>query len=222
MNKVVAYILNFDKDHNARRIQAALPCENYIIDSSGEWKQGFIKTDTPFAAGCMNKAIAHFQKTDASHILLICSDMIGDWSSVVTNIGKIQGDIGVYTPCVAGQGWAHEKPQGLSLRDIPFAEGMIVCYRRDVIMCLGVLGQQDAHCYGVDIYLSYRTKQMGYRCVADDRVMLYHPHGSGYSQKEGEKQMKEFIAGKGEGFRQFCRSIGLGLPFYKRWARKYF
>lgn len=225
MNKLIAYILNYDKDDNARRINFGLPCESYIVDSSGISKSGFTHTDMPYFAGCMNKAIEHFLKTDATHILLVCSDVVGDWSSVVNAINNLPDNIGIYTPSVSGQGWAHEKPEGYGWvhRDIPFAEGMIACYKREIIEQLGYVNVlKDPHGYGIDIYLGFICQKLNLKCIIDDSIMMYHPFGSGYSQKQAEKQMKEFIIRMGAEFTDFCKSLGLCLPFYDRWYRKYY
>jgi hypothetical protein len=216
--RLIAYILNYNKDDNARRIHSSLPCENYVIDSSGINKPGFIQTDHKFVSGSMNKAISMFLGTDATHALFICSDVIGDWSSVVKRILSLKNDVGIYSPSVDGKGWKHEKPQGLDLRDVPFVEGIIICYQRKIVEAIYPQDiVNNKHGYGVDIYASYFCKKKKLRCIIDDSIMMYHPHSpSDYLQVEGERQMEWYVNQKGEDFKKYCQSLGLLLPFYKR------
>jgi len=219
--KLIAIIYNYDKDENARQIRDALPCETYIVDSSGIVKEGFIATDEPFFSGCFNKAMEIFLYSDATHCLSICSDIIGNWLAVVQKILVMPADIGVWMPAVYGSGWRHIKPVGQGLRDIPFAEGMINCMTREVVKEEHYINcDTNRHAYGVDIYLSYAARQKGLRVVADDSVRVYHPFGKAYSNREGERQMLPYVAGKGAAFKAFCRSLGVGISFYTRYYRR--
>lgn len=219
--KLVAYILNYDKDANARYIVIALPCESYVIDSSGKHKAGFIPTDHPYFAGCLNKAMQLFLESDATHCLLICSDVIGNWKPVIERMMRIPNSVGAYSPASYGQGWRHNKPKYIGLREVPFVEGIMACYRRDIVEGLyPIYFVNNKHSFGVDIYAAYLCHMKGYLSVVDDSIAVYHPYGTGYNGKEGARQMKGYIKSKGKEFEQWVKDEKIFEPTLKRWLRK--
>ena len=218
--KIIAYILNFNKDDNARRISHSLSCENYVIDSSGIAKSGFIATDEPLYGGCLNKAIQHFLRTEATHMFIVCSDVIGDVNSVIQKSEQLHSNIGIYAPSIEGQGWEQNKPQGMNTRHVLFAEGIIGCYHRDIIETSLPVVRGNLYGWGTDLYMGYVCELLGMDCIVDDSLVIYHPYGSAYSQRLARRQMKRFIHSVGGEFAVFCDTVGVFDTYAQRLLRK--
>lgn len=218
--KIITYILNFDKDDNARRISYSLLCENYVIDSSGIPKSGFIATDEPLYGGCLNKAMQLFLATEGTHMFIVCSDVIGDINAVIRKREQLQSNIGIYSPSIEGQGWEQNKPKGLSIRHALFAEGIIGCYRRDIIERSFSVVKSNLYGWGTDLYMGYICELLGLDCVIDDRLVIYHPYGSAYSQRVARRRMKQFIHSVGGYFAVFCDTVGVFDTYAQRLLRK--
>lgn len=213
-------ILNYNEDTHAMAIRSALLAEYehggvVIVDSSGVDKPGFIKSDKPFYTGNFNKACELFLKSNEDRCLIVCADIVADYIRLSDKIKKLPDCVGVYTPAVLGKSFDFEKPVGNGLRQIQFAEGMILCISREIIQEIYPI-EHNTYGWGVDMFVGYVCRNMGHTCVVDNDITVYHPFGKAYSGKKARTDMRRYIRYMGRDFKRFCRSTKIGLPFVPR------
>jgi len=152
-----------------------------------------------YYCGLLNAAYAELVKRPQHTALyFICSDVEMADPATITLAAEAMRvpTIGVYAPSAWGAHQPQMRPRNTGgCRSALFAEGFCFAVQHAVVqqLCpidthLNVLG------WGVDILLGYWSWSLGRRVLVDDRVIVRHLPGTGYSRAEARRQRKQWIA----------------------------
>lgn len=206
-------ILNYDEDDNSKRIRDSITATEdvYIIDSSGTPKSGFIASDEPYYTGNFNKASQLFLQSDHTYCLYICSDIEGDFNSI---INAIPDGVGVYGPATIGHRYRDLRPNNIGIRKVKMVEGSIICVHRKVIeKCYPF---KSKYGWAIDLYKCYTARNMGMDVVIDDFNAINHTQGTTYNKGDAWEDCQNFIESQGQGFKDFIKETKSFLPTHKR------
>lgn len=217
---MLCIVANYNLDDKARELKSKFEkyCNTLIVDSSGIVKDGFIGVENGFN---FQKSCELFISSREQKCLFICSDVeISSAERITYQIERLKKDIGIYTPCVVGKSHSFLKPSKSfdHLINIPFAEGMILCSNREIIIELlnrNVITKTYLG-WGLDVYKGYLCKQLGYKCVMDNYISVYHPESRSYNSLKGKKAMSKFVNYIGSEFKEFCQNNGFELNLLQR------
>lgn len=206
-------VLNYDEDDNSRRIKNSITATRdvHIIDSSGVPKEGFIPSDEPYYTGNFNKASELFLKSDATYCLYICSDIEGDFDSIIR---AVPDNVGVYGPATMGHRYRELRPNGVGIRKVKMVEGAIICVHRKIIEQCHPF--KSKYGWAIDLYKCYTARNMGMDCVIDDRNIIKHTQGTTYNKGAAYEDLQLFIESHGQGFKDFIKETRSFLPVHKR------
>ena len=208
-------IMNWENEVNAIKLRDSfakyLDIIPFIVDSgSKSVPEGAIPTDTGMYMGLFNKAAELFLSSNKNACLFIASDIIAndsEISNLVSHISTLSTNIGVYTPVVNGRSHDFLKCKNThSLRDIPFAEGMIFVTTKSV-MQKALPMDDNKYGWGADIWVSWVAKQLNLRVVCDDTISVYHPAATEYPNDKAEQEMNWWITTRGQEFEKYVKKV---------------
>ena len=212
-NEVVCCILNYKKDENAIKWYDALKStyNTYLIDTNYVDNGGtapFDKNDSHvvlchnfyFGGSCI-KSYELFKKDNGKWLMMITSDVECDDENLKNLINcvaeVIKSDVGVWEPA-AKQGSMcngsviplvsniHQYNHGTNgMREVRCGEGWFEFISGEVAdYVFPKLNYKDNfYGWGINDLFNRAARKLGLRVVIDDRVTMFHPHGTGYDNR---------------------------------------
>ena len=211
--KLKTVIVNHNCNKNAILLKKkfSLFSEALLIDSGSDIEESEIvyfdfRLDNVYYNGLLNKTY-EILSDDYSHLLFITSDVtVHDCEGLISRIHEVyQKDIGVYAPSAKHSTHSQmNNHETLGLRKVTFTEGFCFVTPKTFLnqicpidLSLNKIG------HGVDIYFGYLSMVNKKFAVVDDKIIVNHPHGSGYNDKEARVQRDNWFRTKSKQARLF-------------------
>ncbi|WP_370090173.1 hypothetical protein [Ekhidna sp.] len=151
--------------------------------------------------GLLNQAHVAM-KPGHTHLLLITSDVvIEDFDILLTRMKEVYTQnpkVAVYAPSAVHSTHHHmNNLKSNDIRKVTFTEGFCFAMPRpylDEICPIDLSINKIGH--GIDMYMGYLSMKNNCWAVVDDKVVVDHPHGSGYSDKQARIERDRWYATK--------------------------
>lgn len=217
-NAVVCCILNYKHDDGAKFWYDRCKTEfkTYIIDTNyldngGEWPfdkndPNILKEHNLYYGGSVLKSYELLKKNNGQWLLTITSDVKCDagnsqrFGYVIQDIIN-RKDIGVWDPSAAQGSMCngstqiilsnvHQYNHNFGVREVRCGEGWLELVRGDVCdELLPKLNYDDNKLgWGINDAFNRISRKKGLKVVIDDRLIVFHPGGTAYSQQEASKE----------------------------------
>ena len=153
-----------------------------------------------YYSGLLNAAAAIAQaESECTGILLWASDVSASVPEEVAQRAQQaieRHGVGVYAPSsLAGSSHRQMRPlRADGLRAVTFTDGFCFALRRELLLELCPVDtsiNQLGH--GLDVQLAYLAWGRGWPVVVDDGVRVEHPRGSGYSDKQANRECAAWV-----------------------------
>ena len=164
-----------------------------------------------YCGGLTIKAIELLKECDGKYLVIANSDVLCDdenfdvfceeMRNVITenNIGVLdpsakEGSMCEGCTCLIPEN-THLYNQGTGrMRDVTLTEGWFEVIKREV--CDEIYGHinpiDNKYGWGISEACDKISRKLGLRVVVDDKIVMYHPKGTGYDNKAAEKERQKF------------------------------
>lgn len=203
-NLLVAIINHNDNQNGISLKKAFAPhAKTLLIDSGSDFEEGEreefdIRLPNVYYNGLLNEAYSYLHG-ELTHLLLITSDVeIPDAKALIDRITEVYSSrkVGVYAPSAAHSTHGHMNNKGTGkLRKVTFTEGFCFVMPKeylDQICPINLEVNRIGH--GIDVFMGYLSMKNKAYALVDDTIIVDHPHGSGYSDKEARVQRDNWFA----------------------------
>lgn len=212
---IIIHIANYNDNENSLFLyhEFSKYCKEVYITDSGSTIQDplFISTGRPY--GHLEKIREIVKDKEYKGVLGICGDVLITPENVKNLVEKLQeldNSIGMYSPIVNGKShnWL-KAPMNNSIDEIPFCEGMIYYCSKETLdhIYSKLIPYENPIGFGMDIYYSYLTREIGKRVVIDRTVYVHHCDKTRYDTTQSGNEGIEFIRSKGKDFQDYCRQL---------------
>lgn len=167
--------------------------------------------------GLLNEAWKRFSAEDNyDYLLFITSDVeIENPQYLVKRTAGLLSEptIGAYCPSTTESSHPFMNCKGTSgIRKVTFPEGFCFAVKKEVLSKVCPVDTSiNKIGHGVDIYIGYVTLLLGMNSVVDDKVVVYHPNGSGYSDIEARKERDNWFDTKSVTANMFHRFVSTDI-----------
>lgn len=198
-NDILVCITNHNNNDNAFKLKAQLSLyfDVVLIDSGSDDNTGFdVKLPNVYYTGLFNESIRLTKEKGKKYLYFIASDVfIEDAKSIWECIKDLNDDIYTWAPSSKGQSAKQCKNMNTAfIRDVNYVEGFTFLAKIDVLEPFYPVSLIDnKYGYGLDLLTGYYCKELGGRCVVDDRVEVYHKEGTGYNSTEATQYMNHYL-----------------------------
>lgn len=217
---IVVFIFNYNVNGNARRLKSIFGehFPTYILDSgSNPACPDAIHYDNIYYGGMFNEAIK--KSRNYRWCCVITSDvMIDDQFASLLPQRMIEAsnnaEIGCYQPSCHPTGRSHQYGYNKStgkIREVPYFEGWFQMFRTSLGFSLDLSLNRIG--WGTDLYLCKRARDRKLKNVVDDRIVVYHPKDTGFSNSEANEQMQAWAATIPDFDNQI--KVGVGIICYE-------
>ena len=206
--KLLTAIINHNHNEEGIALKESFTplVDTILIDSGSTFKEGE-KEQFDYALpnvyynGLINQAYAAM-KPEHTHLFLITSDvMIENFDILLSRMREVYNQnkrLAVYAPSAVHS--THHHMNNLNtgdIRKVTFTEGFCFVMPRvylDAICPIDLSVNKIGH--GVDMYMGYLSMINNGLAVVDDKVIVDHPHGSGYSDEQAKQERYKWYATK--------------------------
>ena len=203
-NEVLVCITNHKNNENAFKLKEQLSTlfDVILIDSGSDDNTGFdVKLPNVYYTGLFNESVRLTKQRGKKYLYFIASDVfIDDPYSIwrcINDVGKYESNDNVYVWSPSSKGQSAKQCKNMNtafIRDVNYVEGFTFLAKIDVLEPFYPVSLIDnKYGYGLDLLTGYYCKELGGRCVVDDRVEVYHKEGTGYDQKKAGIYMYDYL-----------------------------
>lgn len=219
---ILITIFNYDNNNNAIKLldKFSNDFETIVLDSGSPIKNDrFILLDNIYYNGLVNESYIKLKELNKKYLLFITSDVeITDDNyiklvSFLSNQDNLK-DIGIYSPSAIAESKAHKHclndKNNNSLKDVWFVEGYFTLINEIVIDCICPINLTiNKMGWCTDLLMGYHCNKQNLKCVIDNNITIYHPHGTGYDTNIANSEMNAYINYLGD--EDFARFVGSSL-----------
>lgn len=223
---ILAVVVNHNYNDNAEQLRENISkyFDVLLIDSgSVPAPNKSLLLNNVYYGGLLNEAYLAASTLGYKYLFFICSDVV----ITTENIEKLKlslleidlSIIGVYSPSTEGRAHSFCRNHGaLGLRASPFVEGFV--FLSDIAILKEFLPSKIKYGWGLDFMKGYYCRKNRKLCVVDDRVSVYHPPETGYSNDKARKEMYDWFDKPGHSA-ELTQYFSYGVePYIKYWNNK--
>lgn len=208
-DKLLVVIINHENNQNAILLKKQFSdhCNTILMDSGSEMtKEEVLEFDEIFENiyynGLLNEANNHLSTSKKfNYLLLITSDVqVENASRLIERCLECLSDSknGLYAPTVKDSAHSHmETKRSSGFRKVTFVEGFCFGVKREILSQVCPIDLNINRIgHGVDMFMGYLALIRSKWSIADDHIVVVHPRGSGYNDKEARRQRDQWMETK--------------------------
>ena len=173
---------------------------DWVMFDSGSDKppQQSVRLPNIYYSALLNHAVAVAVEKGYRRLFFVCSDVFISNTAAAGIAAALAGDLkdaGLYSPASTGGSYEFCRQQpGGGLREVPFVEGFAFAADLSVMQELCPVDTSgNLYGWGLDIAAGYFAREKGMKVLIDDRVVMEHSIGTGYSRETAGLEMMTWV-----------------------------
>ncbi len=203
MKKILITIFNYNNNDNAITLLDLFSTnfKTVVLDSGSDVKNDrFISFENIYYNGLLNEAMKLLYELDYEYLMFITSDVIIDQNEYIVLANSLLTDdflenVGVYSPSATSESKSHNhcmNKNSNSCRNVLFVEGYFTLVKKEILDHIYPINLEVNRLgWCIDLLIGYHCNKL--KCYVDDKITIFHPHGTGYDSGKANSEMYAYF-----------------------------